>query len=450
MTPLEAAAAEPNVAAKPERGPGALTHDEYYEIAERVLPGAGLGGYSLPKDVRFVIHKGEGARLQDVRGRWYIDYVGGAGALILGHAFPSVVAAVRDQAAKGLHYFGTLNEPAIMLADELVRAIPCAEKVTFTTTGSEATYYAMRMARAFTSKSKILKFEGGYHGNHDYSTFSVAPKALSNYPQGQAETGGIPSGVPPSILIAPYNDLDVTRRIVKENRDDLAAIIVEPAQRVIFPRPGFLQGLRKICDEAGILLIFDEVVTGFRLAYGGAQEYFGVKPDLASYGKIVGGGGPLGAVGGRADIIGLADPAKKGKSSYAYVNGTLHGNPIAAASGLAHLAELKKPGFYKRLHERSNYLVGECQKICDRHGLAARAVGEASLWQILFMAKAPASYADFIASDQASTRAFDILQMKEGLYVLPNVRRFVSAVHTDEDFEQTLRALDGAAKKMNG
>lgn len=431
-----------------ETGPGAMTHEAYYELAERLLPGAGLGGYSLPNDVRFVIHKGEGSRLQDVRGRWYIDYVGGAGALILGHAHPAIVAAVQDQAAKGMHFFGTLNEAALLLARELQAAIPCAEKITFTSTGSEATFYAMRMARAHSGKSKILKFEGGYHGNHDYSAYSVTPKALSNYPAGQPETGGIPSGLAQSILIAPYNDLEAVRRIVRENRDDLAAIIVEPAQRIIFPRPDFLPGLRKICDEYGVLLIFDEVVTGFRLAYGGAQEYFGVKPDLASYGKIVGGGGPLGCVAGRADIIGLAAPTNKGKPNYAYVNGTLHGNPIAAVAGLASLRILKEPGYYKTLNARSDLIRRECQKVLDRHNLPALAIGEASLWQIIFMPRAPVSHADVMAADADRTRKLNVAQMKAGLYVLPMVRGFVSSVHTDKDFEDTVRALDTACRAV--
>jgi glutamate-1-semialdehyde 2,1-aminomutase len=431
-----------------DSGPGAMTHEEYYAIAEASLPGAGLGGYSLPEEVRFVIHQGQGSRLQDVRGRWYIDYVGGAGALILGHAHPAVVKAVQEQAPKGIHFFGTLNEAAIQLAKVLADAIPCAEKVTFTTTGSEATFYALRMARAFTQRNKILKFEGAYHGNHDYSSFSVSPPAVSNYPVGRPETGGIPSGVHPSVLIAPYNDLEAARRIVEANRDDLACVIVEPVQRIIFPRPGFLEGLRKICDENGVLLVFDEVVTGFRLAWGGAQEYFGVKPDLASYGKIVGGSGPLGCVAGRADIIELANPRNRGKPNYAYINGTLHGNPVAAAAGLATLAELKKPGTYKRLHASADALCRECQKVLDRHGLPAIATGEGSLWQILFAKQPPTSHADIIASDAARTRALDIAQMKNGLYVLPNVRRFVSAVHTDEDFTATVQALDAACRAI--
>jgi len=427
---------------------GAMSHEEYYELAAEVLPGAGLGGYSLPDEVRFVIHRGEGSRLQDTRGRWHIDYVGGAGALILGHAFPTVVTAVQEQAPKGLHFFGTLNESAIQLAKELVDAIPCAEKIAYTTTGSEATLYAMRIARAYTGRSKILKCEGGYHGNHDYSNFSVSPGALSNYPVGRPDTAGMPASISDSVLVAPYNDLEALRKIVEAHRDDLAAIIVEPLQRVIFPKDGYLEGLRKICDDNDVLLIFDEVVTGFRLAYGGAQEYFGVKPDLASYGKIVGGGGPVGCVAGSDEIMEQCNPVNRGKANYAYINGTLHGNPVGCAAGLATLAELRTPGFYERLHGRAADLQAACQKVLDSHDLPALAIGKGSFWQIVFMKKEPESFADFIQGDMVSTRNLDIAQMKNGLYVLPGVRRFVSAVHTDKDFDDTVKALDAACRAV--
>jgi glutamate-1-semialdehyde 2,1-aminomutase len=442
MTPAETILAE---ASEPV---GAFSHDEYYEVAAETLPGAGLGSYSLPDDVRFVIHKGAGSRLQDVRGRWYIDYVGGAGALVLGHAFPTVVDAVKDQAERGIHFFGTLNEQCIQLAEQLVPLIPCADRVAFTTTGSEATAYAMRTARAATGRSKVLKFEGGYHGNHDYSAFSVTPSALSNYPQGQPETGGLPANMVDNILVSPYNDLDTARRIVEQNCDDLAAIIVEPVQRVVFPKDDFLPGLRNICDDNDILLIFDEVVTGFRLALGGAQEYFGVLPDLASYGKIVGGGGPLGCVAGKAEYMDLMNPRNRGNANYSYVNGTLHGNPVAAVAGLATLAELKKPSFYKDLHALADDVSTACQKILDKNRVPAMATGKASFWQILFLDKTPLSHADIMNSDLASSRALDLAQMHEGLYVLPNVRRFVSAVHTGEDIEETVRALDAACKRV--
>ena len=439
---------DPAIVSEAPGAPRPGTMAEYFEIAEETLPGAGLGGFALPEDVRFVIHRGAGARLEDADGNWRIDYVGGAGALILGHAHASVVAAAQEQVAKGLHYFGILNEVAIALARELVDAIPCADKIVYATTGSEATFYALRMARAFTGKSKILKFEGAYHGNHDYSSVAFAPTALSNYPVGRPDSGGVPPGVAESVLVAPYNDLEVVRRIVEAHRDDLAAIIVEPIQRIISPVPEFLSGLRRICDDNGVVLIFDEVVTGFRLAYGGAQAYFGVTPDLAAYGKIVGGGGPLSCVAGRAELVDLCDPGNRGKADYAYVNGTLHGNPVAAAAGLATLHELKKPGVYRTLHGKMDDLLAACQEVLRRHGVPAIATGEASLWQILYLAEPPVSYADIMRSDQAASRALDLALMREGIHVLPNVRRFVSLAHTESDLERTVAALDNACRAL--
>ncbi len=419
-----------------------------YKTAEAVLPGAGLGGYALPEDLRFVIARGVGSRVQSVEGRWYIDYVGGAGANILGHAHPAVVEAVREQAGKGLHFFGTLNEAAILLAERLAASIPCAEELIFTTTGSEATFYALRMARAYTGKNKILKFEGAYHGNHDYAAVSMFPQAPGNYPVGSLETGGVPDVLPSTVLVAPYNDLEVVARLVAEYGDDLAAIIVEPVQRIIFARPGFLAGLRGICDAHGVVLIFDEVVTGFRLALGGGQEYYGVMPDLASYGKIVGGGGPLGCVAGRAEIIDLADPKRKGAPDYAYISGTLHGNPVAAAAGLATLEVLCEPGFHRSLHAKAAEVTTAFQEVLDRHGLPAIAAGRNSFWQLLFLAAEPVSQADIMSSDLARMRALDLALLRQGIYVLPGVRRFVSAVNTGEDLTRSVEALDAACRTI--
>jgi len=196
------------------------------------------------------------------------------------------------------------------------------------------------------------------------------------------------------------------------------------------------------------LLIFDEVVTGFRLGYGGAQAYFGVTPDLASYGKIVGGGGPVGCVGGPAEIMEQCNPVNRGKANYAYINGTLHGNPIGCAAGLATLEELRTPGFYDRLHGRAAEIQSRCQEVLDAHKLPAMAIGRGSLWQIVFMDKEPENFGDFIQADMASTRELDLHQMRNGLYVLPAVRRFVSSVHSDQDFEDTVKALDAACSAM--
>ncbi len=423
--------------------------EELYERAERALPGAGLGGYSLPESLRFVIENARGARLISADGREYIDYVGGAGANILGANHPQVVEAVQRQAAKGLHFFGTLNAAAIELADRLCELIPCAEKLVFTTTGSEATAYAMRIARAYTGREKVLKFEGAYHGNHDYASFSQFPTGPANYPMASSDSGGVPGPLTDTMMVAPYNDLQVVEEIVRTNRGELAAIIVEPVQRVIFPEEEFLPGLRRIADDNGVLLIFDEVVTGFRLALGGAQEFFGVKPDLASYGKIVGGGGPLGCVAGREEIVDRTNPRHKGKADYAYINGTLHGNPIAAAASLATLEIISEPGFHERLNACAEAFYAEMQQVLERHGLPARVTGRASFWQFLFADKDPSSQMDILASNLERSKALDLALLERGVYVLPNVRRFVSAVHTDQDFAETLDILDDACRDIH-
>ncbi len=428
-----------------ESGP-ASANAKLYEIAERVLPGAGLGGYALAEDSRFVFAEGKGARLRDVDGREYIDYVGGAGALIMGHAHPAIVAALQEQAARGAHVFGTLNEPAILLAERLVRDIPCAEKIVYATTGSEATAYAMRLARAFTGRDMILKFEGAYHGNHDYALTSTFPKSLGNDPLGQDDTAGRPAGTRATMCVAPYNDLEAVARIFRERRGELAAVIVEAVQRIIPAEPEFLQGLRRLCDETGVLLIMDEVVTGFRLAYGGAQAYYGVTPDLASFGKVVGAGGPLAAVAGRAEILDLCDPRRKGEPDYVYVNGTLHGNPAAAAATLALLDELAEPGVHERLNAFADDACAACQDVLDRHGLPALAENTGSLWQILFMKRPPRSQADILAGNAVAMRRLDRECLKGGLYALPGVRRFFSTAHGDAELEDTLRILDAACR----
>jgi glutamate-1-semialdehyde 2,1-aminomutase len=241
----------------------ATTQRELFEIADRVLPGSGLGSYSLADDIRLIYSHGQGSRMWDVDGNEYIDYVGGAGALILGHSHPTVVKAAQAQFERGAHMFGSLNDVAIRLAERLVKDIPCAEKIAYATTGSEATAYAMRLARAFTGRSKILKFEGAYHGNHDYAIVSTFPQTTGNYPQGAADSSGQPEETVSTMLVCPYNDLDTLRKIVAEHHADIAAIFAEPVQRIIPATPEFLHGIRAICDEYDILFVLDEVVTGF-------------------------------------------------------------------------------------------------------------------------------------------------------------------------------------------
>ncbi|MCY4313571.1 MAG: aspartate aminotransferase family protein [Gammaproteobacteria bacterium] len=423
--------------------------DRLFEIAESVIPGAGLGSYALAQDVRLIYSHGQGSRIWDVDGREYIDYVGGAGALILGHSHPAVVRASKDQLERGAHMFGSLNDMAIALAERLVNDIPCAEKLIYATTGSEATAYAMRLARAFTGREKILKFEGAYHGNHDYAVVSCFPRESGDYPQGVADFSGQPAATTSTMLVSPFNDLETLGSVVAQYKDEIAAIIAEPVQRIIPAKPEFLHGIQNICRDNDIVFILDEVVTGFRLSYAGAQGWYGIKPDLASFGKIVGGGGPMSCVAGRADILDLADPGYKGRPSYTYVNGTLHGNPVAASATLAMLDELRQPGVYERMNAYTEELCAACQQVLNKYRIDAIAECTGSLWQILFMDQSPVSISDILASNQDAMRRLDTELLKQGQYVLPGVRRFVSAVHTVRDIEDTVRGLDEACRIFN-
>ncbi len=421
--------------------------DALFERAEGILPGGLLGRDGLPKDVRFVARRGKGPRIYDVEGRSYVDYLAGAGALILGHCHPDVVRAVARQAEAGSVFFSLIHEPVLDLAEEIVSAVACAEKLIFTTTGSEATLYAMRFARAFKKRNRVLKFEGGYHGNHDFAMMNAATPVRTNYPQARADFGGVADTVADSALVAPYNDLDITRQIVREHRAELAAIIVDPCQRGgVFPEADFLPGLRRIATENDVLLIFDEVITGFRLAYGGAQEYFGVVPDLASLGKIVGGGLALGAVVGPAEIIDLADPSRHDPDDYVLINGTLHATPLAVAASLATLRELKKPGVYERLNAWTDDLRREMTKVLRHHSVPALVTGIGSFWHIVFADKPNRNHVDSLAADNASLKEFDKVLIRNGVHLLPGGRRVATCAHGAAELEDTLRAADAAAR----
>jgi len=407
-----------------------------------------LGGYSVPPELQIVVERGQGARISDESGKSYIDHAMGAGALILGHAHPAVAAALVRQIEAGSHYFAFLNKPAIALATEIVRAVPCAERVAFTTTGSEATMYALRISRAATGRQKILKFEGAYHGNHDYALMSMMPPRQSNYPTSIPDSAGIPSNVADSVLIAQYNDIESTTSIVDEHWRELAAIIVTPVQHSIAPQPGFLEGLRRLCDRHGIILVFDEVVTGFRLAYGGGGEYFSVTPDLAALGKILGGGVPLGAVVGRSDLVELSAYASKSTGCYSYMNGTFHGNPLGASAGLAALEELRRPSFYSDLNRRADDFLRAINERFRVHDITAVATGVGSVWDVIFRDRAPVSHADCMSSDFAMARKLDAALIQEGLFLIPGSRRFLSAVHGDDDLEASLAAFDRACRRL--
>jgi glutamate-1-semialdehyde 2,1-aminomutase len=417
--------------------------------ARDVLPGGLIGRAGLPADIGFAPVRGEGAMVFDAEGNAYVDYLAGAGALILGHSAPAVVKAIEEQARKGTIFFGLPSEPAITLAEEICAVSPRAEKVVLATTGSEATMYAMRFARAYTKKDLILKFEGSYHGNHDFVQVSTSSTAPANSAHGPLDSLGVPQAIRDLMLIAPFNDADAVRAIVREHHDNLAAMIVDCMPRGgLFPQPGFIAQLRKIADEFGVLLIFDEVLTGFRLAYGGAQEYFGVEADLVSYGKIIGGGLPIGAVAGPAAILNFADTTLKSKDGTVLINGTTHGSPISAAAGLAVLAELKKPGFYRRLNEWGDILRAEVRKRLAHFGIPAIVDGAASYWHVAFAERPHRNLSDSNAADYKKIVEFDRELIRNGLYLIPSGRRLITAAHSDEEMEITLRAVESACTRL--
>jgi glutamate-1-semialdehyde 2,1-aminomutase len=416
------------------------------ERARQRLPGGVLGTSRYADDVGFVVKHGKGSKIYDVSGREYIDYVMASGPMVLGHAHPAVVAAVRRQLEDGTTYF-MVTEPIIELAEEICRAVPCAEQVRFTSTGSEATFFALRVARTARQRDKILKFEGGYHGAHDYSMMSSTPRSPKAFPAPVPDSSGIPHVLEDQVLIAPYNDLATVEGIVATHADELAAVIVEPFQRLIPPQPGFLQGLREITRRHGILLVFDEVVTGFRLAYGGAQEYYGVVPDIACVGKIVGGGFPLAAVCASAELMQPFDPGQDGKGDFISQSGTLNGNPIAAVAGLATLAELRKPGAYAALHGTGRRLMAGLAELAQRSGLSAQVVGEPVVFDILFTAEPVTDYRSLQKADGGLARAFTTELIKRG--VVKNTQKmYMSLAHTDADVARTLQACEDALKVL--
>jgi glutamate-1-semialdehyde 2,1-aminomutase len=406
------------------------------DIAGRRLPGGVLGSARYHDDLAFVVKRAQGSRLWDWSGREYVDHLLGSGPMFLGHAHPAVVRAVAAQLEHGTTYFH-VNEPVIRLADEIGRAVPCAEQVRFTSTGTEATFFALRAARAFRQRDKILKFEGGYHGSHDYALMSSTPKSPKAFPAPTADSAGIPHVLEGEVLIAPYNDLPTVEALLAVHADSLAAVIVEPFQRVIAPRDGFLPGLRRLTQRYGILLVFDEVVTGFRFAYGGAQEVYGVRPDLAAYGKIVGGGFPLAAVAGRADVMRCFDPRLEGVGAFVSQVGTLNGNPVAAAAGLATLAELRQPGVYERVRAIGGALMTGLADLVRTLGVTAQVVGHPTCFDIFFTDTPILDYRATLTNDGAKLKRFNEACLRRG--VLKGATKiYVSCAHTEADVERTL------------
>jgi glutamate-1-semialdehyde 2,1-aminomutase len=422
------------------RPAGVKTPSELASRSAVVFPGASLGEYNLPAEMAVVLARGDGATVWDGDGRRFLDFTMGWGSVLLGHAHPAVVDAVRRQAGLGSN-FAYVSAPALELGEELQRAVPCAERLRFCASGTEATAYAVRLARAYTGRPRVLKFEGAYHGANELGTVSLFPQRLHEFPRGEPTSAGLPTSAVADVLIAPFNDLAVTEAIVNAHRDQLAGILVEPLHRCTPPRPGFLEGLRRLASGTGSLLIFDETVTGFRLAYGGGQAYYGVTPDLCTLGKALGGGYPIGAVAGRADVLDLVREDRLGEERYVWFASSLGGNPVSAAAALAMLAELQKPGVYPRLFALGEALRSGLRAMLREDGVTAHVQGDGPLAAVVFTDGEVVDYRSAFRADRQRARTFQLGLFRRGIFLNPmSTKLYLSLAHTEREIEAFLEA----------
>ena len=417
------------------------TQSDWIARAREVLPASGFGNF----DASIVIARGQGSRVWDEDGAEYVDYLIGSGPMLLGHGHPEVLEAVLEQVARGMTFFAN-NAKGIELAEAIVDAVPCCEQVRFVTSGGEADMYAIRLARAYTGKPKILKFEGGYHGMSAEAQMSLAPAHSVNFPTAVPDSAGIPQGVADDVLIAPFNDLEAVASLLSEH-SDIAAIIAEPLQRIIPAQPGFLQGLRDLCDTHGVLLIFDEIVTGFRLAYGGAQERYGVTPDICTLGKITGGGFPLAALGASAEIMSHFDKAAVGAENWLMQLGTLSGNPVASVAGLKTMEILRRPGQYERLCDLGQTLMDMQVTALSAQGIAHRICGDPTLFDIYFTEADPVDYRSAKHSDPKLNEIWNSSLRANEVFKSPG-KLYPSLALTEDDLELTRSAFAVAAEAV--
>ena len=416
---------------------------DWFDRATRVLPGgvnSPVRAFRAVGGTPFFVAHASGACLTDVDGKRYLDYVCSWGPLILGHAHPRVLAAVEAAARAGWTY-GAPCPAEVELAELVRKRMPSLEMMRFVNSGTEATMAAVRLARAATGRTRILKFEGCYHGHAD----SFLVKAGSGVATlGLPDSPGVPGPLADLTLTVPFNDAAAVEAVFARAGAEIAAVIVEPFvgnAGFIPPEPAFHAALRSLCDRAGALLIFDEVMTGFRVAAGGAQEVLGIRPDLTTLGKIVGGGFPVGAYGGRADLMRMIAP-----EGPVYQAGTLSGNPVAMAAGLATLAETGAPGFYETLAGRTGRLVKGLAEIAERRGVPATVRHAGSMWGVYLAAPPVRNYAEARRTDAALFGRWHKEALERGVFLPPSAfeAAFVSAAHTEEDISTTLARLDDA------
>jgi glutamate-1-semialdehyde 2,1-aminomutase len=405
--------------------------------ASRLFPGGvnspvrafgGVGGSPV------VMQRAEGPYLWDVDGNRYIDYVGSWGPAILGHAHPSVVRAVQETAANGLS-FGTPNALENQLAEKVMTLMPHLERLRFVNSGTEAALSAIRLARAVTAREKLIKFEGCYHGHVDALLLKAGSGATT---LGMPNSAGVPSSTVAATLLAPFNDLAAVGALFERYPDEIAGVLIEPVagnMGCVLPKPGFLEGLRALCDKFGALLVFDEVMTGFRVALGGATAQFGVTPDITVLGKIIGGGLPVGAYGATHAVMKWVSP-----EGPMYQAGTLSGNPVAMASGLATLEALSQPGVFERAEQAAAQLVAGLKSACSEASIAASGNNLGAMAGLFFTENSVENYTDALKSDTKRFARFFHGMLQSGVYLPPSQFEafFLSTVHSPEVIEETL------------
>jgi len=420
-----------------------------FEEAKRYIPGgvnSPVRAFKSVGDVPRFIAKAKGSHIWDVDGNEYIDYVCSWGPMILGHAHPSVVEGIKEQAEKGTSY-GAPTELEVELAKMIVELVPSVEKVRMVNSGTEATMSAIRLARGYTGRNKVIKFEGGYHGHVD-ALLVKAGSGLTTF--GVPTSPGIPEDFAKHTITVPFNDIDALKKVIDEVGDDVAAVIMEPVMAnagLIIPEPGFLEKVREITAEKGIVLIFDEVITGFRLSLGGAQEYFGINPDLSCFGKIIGGGLPVGAFGGKAEIMDYLAP-----EGPVYQAGTLSGNPLAMIAGIRTLRELQKPGVYDELRKKTEKLSEGLKEAARSAGIYDKLCFKQieSISIVYFTPVDVKNYQDALTSNTEAYAKFFRKMLEQGVYLAPSQFEvaFMSTAHTDEDIEKTVKAAEIAFREV--
>lgn len=420
------------------------TSETLFTVACDILPGgvnSPVRAFKRVGGAPVFFERGEGPYLFDHEGKRYIDYIGSWGPMILGHAHPEVVEAVRQAVGKGLG-FGAPTEIETLLAEKVRSLVPSMERMRMVSSGTEATMSAIRVARGFTGRDRILKFEGCYHGHADSLLVKAGSGALT---LGEPDSAGVPESLAALTLTLPFNDESTLREVFRTEGASIAAVIVEPIagnMGMVEPLPGFLQTLRSLCDETGAVLIFDEVMTGFRVALGGAQAEFGVRPDLTTLGKVIGGGLPVGAFGGRRDIMEAVAPL-----GAVYQAGTLSGNPIAMTSGLTTLELVSKPGFFEALSKSTRQLVDGLKAAANRHNIPLATVSRGGMFGFFFSAADPVSdFSSVLASDTERFTRFFQFMLDRGIYLAPSPFEsgFVSSAHSSEVIQNTLAAADDA------